>query len=209
MAALALLGCTGAPGPGGAPAAGSDRATAPWNEGVVQDVLRMKAADQDVRARAVALMQAGPDAAPAAIQRVVAEQDALNRAHASRLEEIIDAHGWPMAPQVTDEVAGAVFLLVQHATHDLEFQKKYLAFLEAEHAAGRGSGEALALLTDRTRQADGKPQLYGTQLSIQEGRLVLDPIEDEGRVDERRAALGLPPLAVYLEQARAAFGAGK
>jgi hypothetical protein len=35
---------------------------------------------------------------------------------------------------------------------------------------------------------------------------VLKPIDDESRVDERRAALGLPPLSEYLQRVKAAYG---
>jgi hypothetical protein len=136
----------------------------------------------------------------------VAQQDSIDQANASRLQEIIRERRWPRVDQVGKEVARAAFLIVQHANHDVNFQKAYLSFLETEYEAGRGSGEWLALLTDRTRLAEGQAQLYGTQLSVEGDRLVLKPIEDESRVDERRAALGLIPLSQYLEQVRAAYG---
>jgi hypothetical protein len=50
----------------------------------------------------------------------------------------------------------------------------------------------------------GEKQLYGSQLKSDPatGKLELWPVEDEAHVDQRRAAVGLPPLAQYL----AAFG---
>jgi hypothetical protein len=33
---------------------------------------------------------------------------------------------------------------------------------------------------------------------LREGKWILDPIADSLRVDERRASMGLPPLAEYL-----------
>jgi len=54
-----------------------------------------------------------------------------------------------------------------------------------------------AYLTDRVQVAEGRPQVYGTQFHN-----ALQPlsIEDPARVDERRAEVGLPPLAEYVEQ---------
>ena len=50
-----------------------------------------------------------------------------------------------------------------------------------------------AALGDR----EGKPQIYGTQFRESNGELVPEPIDDEVHVDERRARVGLPPLAEY------------
>jgi hypothetical protein len=42
----------------------------------------------------------------------------------------------------------------------------------------------------------GKPQVYGTQFTfVAGGEFVLHPIEDAEHVDERRRAVGLPPMA--------------
>jgi hypothetical protein len=65
------------------------------------------------------------------------------------------------------------------------------------------SGQDYALLLDRVLVGEGKPQVYGTQAKRFEawkGREpVLEPIEDEGNVDKRRAEVGLPPLSEYRE----------
>jgi hypothetical protein len=177
-----------------------------WTAEVMEEVLQMAAADQAIRAKLVEVLQATPTDFGPDFQRIVAQQDSIDHANASRLQEIIRERSWPRVDQVGTEVARAAFLVVQHATHDVDFQKDYLAFLEGEYKSGRGSGQAVALLSDRTRLAEGRAQLYGTQLSVEDGRLVLKPIEDESRVDERRAALGLVPLSQYLEQVRAAYG---
>jgi hypothetical protein len=41
----------------------------------------------------------------------------------------------------------------------------------------------------------GEPQLYGTQYLERDGVLELRPVRDPAGLDERRAALGLPPEA--------------
>jgi len=54
------------------------------------------------------------------------------------------------------------------------------------------------MLVDRLEVKAGRPQIYGTQLSLENGEWVLDSILDSARVDERRREVGLPPLAIYL-----------
>jgi uncharacterized protein DUF6624 len=60
-----------------------------------------------------------------------------------------------------------------------------------------------ACLEDRSRMFEGKPQLYGTQYDWDEnGEMSPLPIEDPDQVDERRAVLGLIPLAENTKQMR-------
>jgi hypothetical protein len=55
-------------------------------------------------------------------------------------------------------------------------------------------------MTDRLLvMKDKKKQLYGTQLTSKDGKLVPQPIEDEANVDARRKELGMPPLADFLK----------
>ena len=70
---------------------------------------------------------------------------------------------------------------------------------------GELSGQSLALLTDRVRAREGEPQLYGTQATIQNGRITFHPIADSAQVDRRRAELSMPPLSEYIEQMKAAY----
>jgi hypothetical protein len=68
------------------------------------------------------------------------------------------------------------------------------------------SGNYYALLVDRVRVGDGKPQIYGTQARPLEDWKghdpVLFPIEDAVHVDRRRAEVGLMPLNDYLKGLR-------
>jgi hypothetical protein len=73
-----------------------------------------------------------------------------------------------------------------------------LPLLERAYRADEASGQQLALLTDRVAAARGKPQVYGTQADIRDGRVRLKPIADSAGVDARRAAVGLPPLREYV-----------
>lgn len=95
------------------------------------------------------------------------------------------------------------WLLVQHADNDLPFQKKVLALLEPLVKSGESDPSNFAYLYDRVAVNDRRLQRYGTQgFCTGPGKWTPRPIEDPGHVDERRSAMGLPPLAEYI----ASFG---
>jgi hypothetical protein len=205
-ATLLTGGCAQEPGSDEEmPALGEAARSDPWPEAIIREVLAMEQADQRIRQTINALFRANqPDTA--ALRRATAEQQALDAANTTRLEAIIREHGWPSKADVGSPAASAAFLIAQHSDHDLPFQKEYLAFVEQEFAKGQAPGDAVALLTDRTRLAEGQPQLYGTQISIENGRLVIQPMENEAEVDQRRATLGLGPHSEYVARVKQAYG---
>ena len=94
----------------------------------------------------------------------------------------------------------AARLLVQHADMDRKFQHRCLDLMAAL-PKDEVSQSNIAYLTDRVLLAEGKNQMYGTQLKDVDGKLKPFPIEDEANVDRRRCEVGLPPLAKYLKKA--------
>jgi hypothetical protein len=72
-----------------------------------------------------------------------------------------------------------------------------LPALVAAFRRGQAQGQSVALLTDRLAVARGEPQVYGSQASITDGRVIFAPIADSAGVDARRAEMGLPPLSEY------------
>ena len=126
---------------------------------------------------------------------------AMQRADADNLpwiRQVIAEHGWPGRSDVGDDGAQAAWLLVQHADADPAFQRDCLGLLTAAVGQGEARRSHLALLTDRVLVAEGQPQEYGTQLRYRDGECVPFPVRDPERVDERRAAMALQPLADYV-----------
>jgi hypothetical protein len=57
----------------------------------------------------------------------------------------------------------------------------------------------MAPLTDRILVRSNRPQRYGTQLSLINGKFVLKPIENKEQLDNLRTDVGLPPIEGYLK----------
>lgn len=124
------------------------------------------------------------------------------------LKGVIRKHGWPGKSLVGSQGAHNAWLLVQHASTDVPFQRDCLTKMEAM-PKGEVSPIDIAYLTDRLLCGTGKKQKYGTQGMLKDGRIIPQPIEDEEHVDERRKELGLEPLADYLKVMEKAYGISK
>jgi len=138
--------------------------------------------------------------------RKALDPDAMGEADGENLpwlKAVVAEHSWPGASLVGADGAHAAWLLAQHADADPVFQRQCLDRMTAAVEAGEAgeAGEAtvreLAYLTDRVLLHEGKQQVYGTQMTRRDKRYVPCDLRDPDRVDERRAAVGLEPIAEY------------
>ena len=131
---------------------------------------------------------------------------AMDDANTAWLRKVVDRVGWPGRMLVGADGAHAAWLIAQHADRHPEFQRRCLKLLERAVACGEASRADLAHLTDRVLLARGEPQLYGTQVSARAEGFVAARLRDPERVDARRAAMGLAPIADHLARASERFG---
>jgi hypothetical protein len=162
------------------------QAITPAEAAAISDLESMRAKDQEFRSR--------HDLTADDMRR----QSKVDEENKTRLMAIVDRLGWPSYGSVGMAAADAAFLVLQHCG-DLALQERYLPMLREAAHAGQASPANLALLEDRVRATQGKPQLYGSQLATVSPPTP-KPIEDLAHVDERRAAVGLEPLADYLKR---------
>lgn len=170
------------------------------DEKLRQELLDRKEKDQAMRKQAI-----GRKFEDAELQKMIE----VDRDNTAWLKGVIERHGWPDEALVGKDGAFAAWLLVQHADLDLAFQKKCLGLMEKAVEKNDASPRELAYLTDRVRVAEKKPQVYGTQFELVDGKLRPKPIEDEQHVDDRHKKVGLPLLAEYLKSAEAAYAPAK
>ncbi len=130
-------------------------------------------------------------------QAAVIKVDAANLA---RLKGVFQKYGFPNSSQVGHAGVGNAWLLVQHASSDKPFMAKALKLARPLMLKGELARGKYALLVDRVRLQQGKKQVYGSQLRGKPGHFVVLPLEDPAHVDQRRAKMGLEPLADYLRE---------
>jgi len=105
--------------------------------------------------------------------------------------------GWFSIPKYGAEADTAAWHLVQHADRNKDFQREMLAKLHAL-PPGDTDSKRIGYLWDRVAMGEGRPQRYGTQ-----GRCEADGTwkpfdsEDPAHLDERRAKLGMEPIAEH------------
>ena len=102
----------------------------------------------------------------------------------------------------------AIWLIIDHA--DLKFQKKYLPIMEKAKRKELISTEDYAVLTDRIRMREGKPQKYGTQsytVTIDGQQVIyIWPVEDARMLNERRSEIGVGDIETYIQVLKATAG---
>lgn len=186
----------------------SDRA-GPQDPALRRELLRRTKTDQDARITLVkwmarqglkngANMDQLSEQQRAEFKKLAATANKADEENTTWLKQVVDDCGWPTRTLVGNDGASAAWLLVQHADADPKFQRKCLDLMVAL-PKNEVSQTDIAYLTDRVLLAEGKKQIYGTQCSMVEGKLVPRPLEDKANVDKLRKEVGLPPLAEYIK----------
>ncbi len=145
---------------------------------------------------AVAMLSDGDRAAAsAAIWQKIGAVDAANTAY---VKSILPADGWFRSRRDGTDIARNAWLIVQHSP-DQEFQRIVVTRMRPLVASGDARGADYALLYDRTEMFAGRPQLYGSQMTCKSGRWQAAQTVNPASLDQRRADMGLPPMAEYLK----------
>ena len=131
---------------------------------------------------------------------------AIDRDNSRWLAGVLDEHGWPAWQLVGKDGASAAWLLAQHADEDFTLQRRCLELLSQAVDAGGASPAHLAYLTDRVQLKESGDQTFGTQHEAEAGAWVPRPIREPEAVEERRRAVGLPPLDEQVQKMAKVYG---
>ena len=165
------------------------------NEALREQLVAMAAEDARVRAELAATGEL--------FRGYALRMEDVHRRNARDLLAIVREHGWPGRTLVGEEAMHAAWLVLQHAIGEPGVQRGCLPILREAAERGDATPAQVAYLEDRIAFFERRPQRYGTQFDWDErGMLSPWPIEDPEGVDARRAAVGLPPLADRIDQAR-------
>ena len=125
------------------------------------------------------------------------KQNALVARARTRICQQLNTGGWPVVPIVKREGANAFMYLVSKALPIQTQLEIYPVVAEAFRRDLLERDEFLASYIDRLQLAVGARQLFGSQAYIRDGFLVLAPIDNITRVDERRKEFKMEPLRSY------------
>lgn len=152
-----------------------------------------------------------PEEAPECARQVI---DVVH-AHTARLREIVAEYGWPGRSLAGEDGADAAWLVLQHTNSRVttirsaegdEFCRSCVMLLREAVACGEAHPRHLAAIADSLRLGDDEPpefaSLPGQYDLDDQGRAVFRWSVDVAEVDQRRAAIGLPPLAADLARRR-------
>lgn len=132
------------------------------------------------------------------------EMEAVHLDNARLLERVFDAMGWPHHQALGEDGAAAAFLILQHAISRPDLQRRGLELMLEAIPNGHANALDAAYLSDRIAVFEGRPQVFGTQFDWDaQGQLSPAPVRDPGELDERRASVGLPPMAETIAHMRA------
>ena len=126
----------------------------------------------------------------------------VDKANTMDLKALLKVHGWFKVSAFGKQADHNAWLLVQHADHDLEFQKNILEQLESLLKTKDTNPANYAYLYDRVavspQQKNKLKQRYGTQGQCRgEGLWEPHPIEDIDNLDQRRESVGLETMQDY------------
>lgn len=176
-----------------------DQVEASYNKDAKNQLEEVYKTDQGIRNEFIAAQKTyGYKSAKVdSLTKLMIYHDSLNT---HTVIKILDKYGWLGEDEVGSKANLTLFLVIQHAK--LKVQQKYLPMLRNAVKDGKAQASSLALLEDRVALREGNKQIYGSQLSSVPNKpeqYYLSPLIDPDHVDERRASVGLGPIAEYVK----------
>ena len=190
-----------------APSAALERLRLKWQAAITEqdnfnaEVMRRVVVDQFHR------IYLNPSSAEATIDASAACKRGINmllfratdQANTQWLKNQLDEKGsWWKISEVGESITHDLWLLVQHADMDHDFQRRVLALMEPLLAQDEMSPRLFAYLYDRVASAEKRPQRFGTQGRCQpDGVWRPNELEDAENIDQIREDVGLVSMKEY------------
>ena len=154
--------------------------------------------DQEIRKKMIeAAQNQSPD-----FMSIASDMKSIDSKNQEYVSNLLDNHGW--SDKLSDCANRAIFYVILHAQEN--FSGKYITLAKEKADKGVIQKSDVATLEDKILMKSLKPQKYGTQSISKktengEDAVYIWPIEDNEKVDELRASVGLPPMDTYLQLA--------
>ena len=172
------------------------------NEPLQEEIQKMCDFDQGLRSDWSKLKkQFGADSRQVdSVKREIAKYRAI---HSTRLKGIYKKYGFPTHKIIGKDGVENILVLAAHSL-DTEFQNLTFVYLMIEAKDGAIEWQDLAILMDKIRMNEGKPQYFATQTTnsdiTKKEEFELYKIADEKNLDQRRTAIGMLPIKDHLKK---------
>ena len=119
-----------------------------------------------------------------------------------KILNLLDTQGWPDEAVIGEQGSLTICNVLQHSSN--EVRQRYIPMMKKAVEQKKLAPRLLARAEDRLATDRGEPQIYGGQIKYYPEMQSFDvwPIMDPASVDERRAAIGLAPMAEFLSSRR-------
>lgn len=130
------------------------------------------------------------------IDQDIRESDQKNWLEA---KNIVGTYGWPKLSDIGKDGQNNLWLIVQHADHDVSFQRKVLEKMKPLIESKEVNLENYAFLSDRVLCNLNYLQEYGTQVNWTSNGMASSfrDINQEWNTNQERKKIGLPSLEIY------------
>lgn len=133
------------------------------------------------------------------LEKINQELVASDQKNWREAKNIVEVHGWPKLSDIGKDGQNNLWLIVQHADHDISFQRTVLEKMKPLLESKEIDLENYAFLSDRVLCNLNYLQEFGTQVNWTVNGMAsgFRDIRREWEVDERREKLGLSKLTDY------------
>jgi hypothetical protein len=160
------------------------------NTALRDELLQMREVDQKAREQCV---RGNSDEQMKCLLETLEKIDKPNTV---RLNEIYNQNGFPRAETVGKDGVEAYLLILQH-TSDETLRQKLLKPITKAFKRKEIKPMDYANYVDRLLVHQNKPQIYGSNFDMKDGKLVMSPVKDRKNLNKRRRKLGLPTIEEY------------
>lgn len=164
-------------------------ANAQTNPALREELLKMRETDQQARA-------ACKGSADEQLKCSMETLEKVDKPNTLRINEIFRQTGFPTSRAVGRDGVEAFLLILQHSP-DEALRRKSLKFVTKAYKRKEITPMEYAGYVDRVRVRQNKPQLYGSNFEMKEGKLVMSEVRDRKNLNQRRQKLGLPTIEEY------------
>jgi hypothetical protein len=149
--------------------------------------------DQSVAKRHIDLMNQNVKSDSPEMKNLMDEWKTVADADKILLKTLFKENGFLGYSEVGEQSSHNFLQMVQRFDADSTFQQEVLADMKKHIAKINASPIEFAYLTDRVNLNQGKPQVYGTQLKINEKGTSYEPkmVSDPQNLNKRREEIGL------------------